>query len=119
MGYYMAGGWDDTWGAAKKTGQDAWNWFVGADQPGAWGASKLLEDTGAPGPNFLAGGGGEGRKGYHLAKDGSGEWVKNRYMNPLNPRALRRSMRRVSGFAKFARKTISFTQRHKLKKRRR
>ena len=42
-----------------------------------------------------------------------------RRMNVLNPRALRRSMRRVQGFAKFARKTISFTQRVKMKKRRR
>lgn len=41
-----------------------------------------------------------------------------RRMNVLNPRALRRSMRRVQGFAKFARKTISFTQRVKMKKRR-
>lgn len=41
-----------------------------------------------------------------------------RRMNPLNPRALRRSMRRVQSFAKFARKTISFTQRVKMKKRR-
>jgi hypothetical protein len=117
VGYYMAGGaWEDTWGAVTSAGQGAWNWATG-NYP--VGVSKLLEDTGAPGPNFLSGGGNEGRKGYHLAKDGSGEWVKNRYMNPLNPRALRRSMRRVQGFARFARKTISFTQRHKLKKGRR
>lgn len=42
-----------------------------------------------------------------------------RRMNPLNPRALRRSMRRVQAFAKFARKTISFTHRVKMKKHRR
>lgn len=44
---------------------------------------------------------------------------KRRRMNVLNPRALRRSMRRVQGFAKFASKTISFTKRVRMKKRRR
>jgi hypothetical protein len=44
---------------------------------------------------------------------------RRRRMNVLNPRALRRSITRVTGFARFARKTISITQRVKLKKRRR
>ena len=55
--------------------------------------------------------------GYHLAKDGSGRMVRNRRMNVANPRALRRSMRRVQGFEKLARRTISFTRRTRLKKR--
>ncbi len=38
--------------------------------------------------------------GYHQAKDGSGRCVRNRRMNVTNPRALRRGLRRVSGFAK-------------------
>jgi hypothetical protein len=42
-----------------------------------------------------------------------------RRMNPLNPRALRRSMRRVQSFAKFARKTMTFVHAHKMKKHRR
>jgi len=42
-----------------------------------------------------------------------------RRMNPLNPRALRRAISRVTSFSKFARKTITITQRVKLKKRRR
>jgi hypothetical protein len=42
-----------------------------------------------------------------------------RYMNPLNPRALRRAVRRAQSFARFARRTIQITQRVKLKKRRR
>ncbi len=42
---------------------------------------------------------------------------KRRRMNVLNPRALRRSMRRVQGFARFARKTITFTHRVKMRKR--
>jgi len=55
--------------------------------------------------------------GYHWAKDGSGRMVRNRRMNVANPRALRRSMRRVQGFEKLARRTISFTRRVKMKKR--
>ena len=47
------------------------------------------------------------------------ERPRYRRMNVLNPRALRRSMRRVQGFARFASKTMQFTKRHKLKKRRR
>ena len=55
-------------------------------------------------------------RGYHQAKDGSGRWVRNRRMNVANPRALRRSMRRVQGFEKLARRTITFTRRTKMKK---
>jgi len=55
-------------------------------------------------------------RGFHLAKDGSGRCVRNRRMNIANPRALRRSMRRVQGFEKLARRTISFTRRVKMKK---
>ena len=53
--------------------------------------------------------------GYHPAKDGSARCVRNRRMNIANPRALRRSMRRVKGFEKLARKTISFTKRVRIK----
>ncbi len=48
-----------------------------------------------------------------------GKLGTRRRMNVLNPHALRRSMRRVQGFAKFARKTITFTRKVKMKKRRR
>ncbi len=54
--------------------------------------------------------------GYHYAKDGSGRIVRNRRMNVANPRALRRSMRRVQGFEKLAKRTIQFTRRVKMKK---
>ena len=43
--------------------------------------------------------------GYHLAKDGSGRCVRNRSMNVANPRALRRSLRRVAGFGKLAQRS--------------
>ncbi|MEE8609039.1 MAG: hypothetical protein V3S55_15655 [Nitrospiraceae bacterium] len=54
--------------------------------------------------------------GFHLEKSGRGYCVRNRRMNIANPRALRRGMRRVSGFEKLAKRTISFTRRVKLKK---
>jgi len=46
-----------------------------------------------------------------------GRAKKRRHMNVCNQRALRRSMRRVHGFAKVARRTISFTSRVRMKKR--
>ena len=66
--------------------------------------------------NLGAGGTGCCPRGYHLAKDGSGRCVRNRRMNIANPKALRRSMRRVQGFEKLARRTISFTKRVRIKK---
>ncbi len=74
----------------------------------------------AKGPGVLPGGGRGGQmipSGYHFAKDGSGRLVRNRRMNVANPRALRRSMRRVQGFEKLARRTITFTRRVKMRKR--
>jgi hypothetical protein len=45
-------------------------------------------------------------RGYHahkqLAKKGIIKWVKNRYMNPTNPKALRRAIRREDGFCQLA-----------------
>ncbi len=55
--------------------------------------------------------------GYHPEKSGLPYCVRNRRMNVANPRALRRGMRRVQGFEKLARRTITFTRRTKLKKR--
>ena len=54
--------------------------------------------------------------GYHMVKTGAGYCVRNRRMNIANPRALRRGMRRVQGFEKLAKRTISFTRRVKIKK---
>jgi len=38
-----------------------------------------------------------------------GQFFRRRRMNVLNPRALNRSIRRVKGFAKFAKRVGSFT----------
>lgn len=54
--------------------------------------------------------------GYHPDKATGTKCVRNRRMNVANPRALRRSMRRVQGFEKLAKRTISFTRRVKMKK---
>ena len=53
--------------------------------------------------------------GYHPDKRTGTKCVRNRRMNIANPRALRRSMRRVKGFEKLARRTISFTKRVRIK----
>jgi len=56
--------------------------------------------------------------GYHFAKDGSGRLVRNRRMNVANPKALRRSLRRVQGFEKLVRRTFTISGTVKPKKRR-
>ena len=74
----------------------------------------------AAGPGVLPGGGRGGQmipSGYHYVKSGEGYLVRNRRMNVANPRALRKAMRRVQGFEKLARRTIQFTRRVKMKKR--
>lgn len=53
--------------------------------------------------------------GYHLDKATRSRWVRNRRMNVANPRALRKAMRRVQGFEKLAKRTISFTKRVRIK----
>jgi hypothetical protein len=63
---------------------------------------------GAEGAHLMGGGGAP--KGFHHCKSKhgckSGEWVRNRHMNPCNPRALRRAIRRATRFTKLAMKTI-------------
>lgn len=88
---------------------------------------------GAPPPQALLagipGGGLPGTKGYHLNKTtyetrggGTSRWpqglavhpkgsvlVRNRRMNVGNARALKRALRRAGGFARLARRVMSFT----------
>ena len=54
--------------------------------------------------------------GFHLDKATRSRWVRNRRMNVANPRALRKAMRRVQGFEKLAKRTISFTKRVRIRK---
>ena len=93
--------------------------------PGGGPWTRAQRDRGSAAMGFLPGGvprdvsqpGGVCPTGYHYAKDGSGRLVRNRRMNVANPRALRRSMRRVQGFEKLAKRTIQFTRRVRMKKR--
>lgn len=90
-----------------------------APTPMTPGRGRLPPYT-ATGPGVLPGGGRGGTmmpSGYHFAKDGSGRLVRNRRMDVANPKALRKAMRRVQGFEKLARRTITFTRRVKMKKR--
>jgi len=76
----------------------------------------VLTAAGAAGTIGVLGGGARGRagmvpagmKGFHISKK-SGKLVKNRHMRVTNVRALRRSLRRVGGFARIARRVLHFT----------
>lgn len=68
-------------------------------------------DLGVPGPGIFTPQGCP--PGYHLAKDGSGRCVKNRRMNPMNPRAAKRAIRRI----KAARKMLQQIERQLPKQR--
>ena len=63
--------------------------------------SRVQADVAGPLPTGMAAAG-CCPSGYHMSKDGSGRCVRNRSMNVANPRALRRSLRRVAGFGKLA-----------------
>jgi hypothetical protein len=82
------------------------------------GAKNVMIPGQGPLPPFAPGGAGQAGRGgvlmpsgYHYAKDGSGRLVRNRRMNVANPKALRRAMRRASGFEKLARRSINFNKR--------
>jgi hypothetical protein len=88
MGYYSAGGaaWSPpSFGGSAST----------SDPMGLYGGTKANAS-----PPVDAGSGGGRRRAR---------------MNPTNVRALRRSMRRVVGFAKIARRVMTFTHAHKMK----
>ncbi len=52
--------------------------------------------------------GGMAPKGFHLSSK-TGRVVKNRRMRVTNPRALRRAIRRATGFARLAKRVLHFT----------
>jgi hypothetical protein len=66
--------------------------------PGAQAVSLL--DPGVPGPGIFSPT--TPPKGFHLSKQAPFHFVRNRRMNPLNPKAFRRSVRRLKGAVKFA-----------------
>jgi hypothetical protein len=74
---------------------------------GAAGAVGAMVGAGA---ESMMMGGGACPKGYHISKSrhskSFGACVRNRKMNPCNPRALRRAVRRATRFTRLAMKTI-------------
>jgi len=76
----------------------------GAMLPGGAPLFQRRDLQGVPGPGGMAASG-CCPSGFHLAKDGTGRCVRNRSMNVANPRALRRSLRRVAGFGKLAQRS--------------
>lgn len=64
--------------------------------------------TGAPGTPFAAQAQ-TGMAGYHLDKATHSRLVRNRRMNPSNPRALRRAIRREHSFVALARHVLKGT----------
>jgi len=110
-GAYLLGG---VPGAAAMAGS-----FAAAQPTGAFpGGGLNFADIGPPQPKAgaVAMMNGCCPAGYHPDKRTGTKCVRNRRMNVANARALRRSMRRVSGFEKLAKRTISFTKRVRIKK---
>lgn len=82
------------------------------------GGEVELEDLEAP-EGVMESGGGGGGGGVRWVRTASGrrmkvrwsysqgKWIAVRHLNPLNPRALKRSLRRAEGFEKFARRTMN------------
>jgi len=62
---------------------------------------------GAAGAMIGGRGGGGGPRGFHMGK--KGHLVRNRRMRVTNPKALRRAIRRATGFARLARRVLRFT----------
>jgi hypothetical protein len=74
---------------------------------GAAGAVGAM--IGAGGEALMAGAG-ACPKGFHISRSrhskSFGACVRNRHMNPCNPRALRRAIKRATRFTRLAMKTI-------------
>ncbi len=75
----------------------------------------VLSAAGAAGAIGVAGtaigratAGGAVERGFHISKK-TGALVRNRRMRVTNPRALRRAIRRATGFARLARRVLHFT----------
>jgi hypothetical protein len=76
----------------------------------AAGAAGVIGGALGAGGGMMAAAPGVAMKGYHLSKYRKGgkapHMVKNRHMRVTNVRALRRSLRRIHGFSRIARKVI-------------
>lgn len=73
----------------------------------AAGGAAVAGLAGAAVEHRMAGGAGA-QRGFHVSRK-TGKVVRNRHMRVTNPKALRRSLRRVAGFARMARRVLHFT----------
>ncbi len=73
----------------------------------AAGAAGAIGAAAGAGVEAL-GAGGMPMRGFHVSRR-TGQLVKNRRMRVTNPRALRRAIRRATGFARLARRVLHFT----------
>ncbi len=92
-------------GAIMRTGR-----VVG----GAVARHPVLSAAGAAGVAGAAagalarGGGAVAERGFHISRR-TGAVVRNRHMRATNPKALRRALRRIGGFARVAKRVLHFT----------
>jgi hypothetical protein len=78
----------------------------------AAGAAGAMGALGGAGVEKMMMAAGEGHRGFHLCKSKhgckSGQWVRNRRMNPCNVKALRRAARRAHGFLRISKKLVHY-----------
>lgn len=98
-----------------KTKENEMGYYRAGDAvSGKWQAPMLLPDNPQDNVTYVT----PGRQ-KQLDAGMTGYAPRRSRMNVGNVRALRRSMRRVLGFAHLARKVMTFTAHHKMKKARR
>lgn len=75
------------------------------DMAGGGGGGGMMQGGGGGGTHWVMTA--SGRRMRVRWSQSKGKWVAVRHMNPLNPKALRRSLSRATGFEKFAKKTMN------------
>jgi len=75
------------------------------DMGGGGGGGGVMQGGGGGGSQWVMTA--SGRRMRVRWSQSKGKWVAVRSMNPLNPKALNRSLRRATGFEKFAKKTMN------------
>jgi hypothetical protein len=97
-------------GAIMTAGAAAGRMIVKHPVLSAAGAAGALGVLGGAAAESFLGGGGACPRGFHISKSKHakhfGQCVRNRKMNPCNPRALRRAIRRATRFTRLAMHTI-------------
>ena len=93
-------------GAIRRVGGAVGGAIIKHPVLSAAGAAGVIGAAGTMAGRRMGIGTGEAMmRGHHISKK-TGRLVRNRHMNPCNPRALRRAIRRTHSFAKLAMHTI-------------